>query len=92
MGRDDNMKRKRGRPKSEKSMRNQFHMSMSSEMVNRLNNLSKITGMTRADIFREAFDGYEKLKLIQSIRGNSVDNDDDGYEYYDEYDDFDDGM
>ena len=90
MNRDGDMKRKRGRPKSEKSMRNQFHMSMSSEMVNRLNNLSKITGMTRADIFREAFDGYEKLKLIQSIRGDSVSEDEDEYEYCDEYDDFED--
>lgn len=75
--------KKRGRPKKKGSMQNQYRLMMSDDMADRLANLSKITGMSRANIFREAFDGYEKLKLIQSKIEESEE------EYDDFYDDFD---
>ena len=81
----DEIKRKRGRPKKRDSMRDRFQMFLSPDMSQRLDELSKMTGMTRADIFREAFDGYEKMKRIQC---DQVDNVSDFYEEYDNYDDF----
>lgn len=85
------IKRKRGRPREEGSMREQFHMFMSKDMSERLNNLSRITGMSRADIFREAFDSFEKWQLIQHEEERDEEEiGGDEYGYYDEFDeDFD---
>lgn len=76
----DEIKRKRGRPKKAASMRDRFQMFLSPDMSKRLDELSEMTGMTRADIFREAFDGYEKIKRIQCESAEDFE------EYYDDYD------
>lgn len=85
--REDIIKRKRGRPRKNESMQERFIMYMTDDMSRRLNDLHSLTGLNKADIFREAFDMYEKLKLIQ----NKNDDADDYYNYDSEYfeDDFD---
>lgn len=55
-------KRKRGRPKEQGSMHNQYRLMMSDDMTVRLDNLSQMMGKSRADIFREAFNMYENLQ------------------------------
>ena len=55
-------KRKRGRPKKDSSNCIPYRLRMSDDMKSRLDNLSRITGKTRADIFREAFNIYENLQ------------------------------
>ena len=76
-------KRKRGRPKEGDSNRKQYRLRMSEDMTVRLNNLSQMTGKSRADIFREAFNIYENLEKMKLDDSNSD-------EYYDDFDeDFD---
>lgn len=76
-------KRKRGRPKENYSNRKQYRLRMSEDMAVRLNNLSQMTGKSRADIFREAFNIYENLEKMKLDDSNSD-------EYYDDFDeDFD---
>lgn len=72
-------KRKRGRPKKDGSNCNQYRLRMSDDMAMRLNNLSQMTGKSRADIFREAFNIYENLEKIKLDDGDSDD-------YYDDFD------
>lgn len=80
----EEIKRKRGRPKKSGAMRNRLDMMMSDDMASRLRNLSKLIGMTQADIIREAFNGYEQLKLIQN---STVDDEVDYDDFYDDFDD-----
>lgn len=77
--------KRRGRPKEEGSNRNQYRLRMSDNMVKRLNNLSQMTGKSRADIFREAFNIYENMEKVKR------DNDSEDM-YFDEFDDFDDDV
>ena len=72
-------KRKRGRPKKDGSNRNQYRLRMSDNMADRLDNLSRITGKSRADIFREAFNIYENLEKMK-LEGDGE------FEYYDDFD------
>lgn len=87
------IKRKRGRPKTGNAMNDSYRLRMDEAMTERLDNLCRITGMTKADIFREAFDGYEKMKLIQHERVivQAIDTNYEDYGLYDDvdYDDFD---
>ena len=73
-------KRKRGRPKKDDSNRKQYRLRMSDDMIVRLKNLSQMTGKSRADIFREAFNIYENLQ-----KSKLPDED-----FEDEFDEFDD--
>ena len=72
--------KRRGRPKEEGSNRNQYRLRMSDDMANRLDNLSQMTGKSRADIFREAFNIYENLEKMKH-------GDDSDEMYFDEFDD-----
>lgn len=78
--RDSN--RGRGRPREDGAMRGDVHVRLDQDMMARLDRLTQMTGMSRADIFREAFDGYEKLKTFQL---SSDDDTGDSYEYYDDF-------
>lgn len=80
-------KRRRGRPAKDGSLRERFIMRMDNDMARRLDDLSRMTGMSRADIFREAFDGYEKLKLFQHSSSESEDEYEEYFDYFDEEDD-----
>ena len=60
-----NRKKKRGRPIVGEEKRDCFKLRMSDTMAARLNNLSIITGKSRSDIIREAFDEYEKTRFSQ---------------------------
>ena len=73
-------KRKRGRPKKDDSNRKQYRLRMSDDMIIRLNNLSQMTGKSRADIFREAFNIYENLQKSKLP-------DEDFEDKFDEFDD-----
>lgn len=55
-------KKRRGRPEKDGALRSQYRLRMSDDMVERLDNLTRITGKSRADIFREAFNIYENLE------------------------------
>lgn len=74
----------RGRPRKEGAMRDSYRLVMDKDMVRRLDNLSRLTGMTKADIFREAFNGYEKLKSFQFKSDDEGSMDD----FYDDFDEF----
>lgn len=71
--------KRRGRPKKDGSNCNQYRLRMSEDMADRLNNLSQMTGKSRADIFREAFNIYENLEKMKH-------GDDSGELYFDEFD------
>lgn len=71
--------KRRGRPTVEGSMHVQYRLMMSDDMAGRLENLSQITGKSRADIFREAFNIYENLEKMK--RGDDSDE-----VYFDEFD------
>ena len=58
----ENDKKRRGRPREKGSMHTQYRLMMSDDMARRLDNLSQMTGKSRADIFREAFNIYENLE------------------------------
>lgn len=78
-------KRKRGRPKKEGSLHNEFKMRMDDDMTMRLANLSELTGMSRADIIREAFTSYERLKMFQYTYRENTDAYNNSYDdIYDE--------
>ena len=68
-----------GRPKKDGSNCNQYRLRMSEDMADRLENLSQVTGKSRADIFREAFNIYENLEKMK--RGEDSDE-----VYFDEFD------
>lgn len=70
--------KRRGRPKVEGSMHVQYRLMMSDDMAGRLENLSQVTGKSRADIFREAFNIYENLEKMK--RGEDSDE-----VYFDEF-------
>lgn len=55
-------KKRRGRPRENDALRSQYRLRMSDDMAERLDNLTRITGKSRADIFREAFNIYENLE------------------------------
>ena len=76
-------KKRRGRPEKDGALRSQYRLRMSDDMVERLDNLTRITGKSRADIFREAFNIYENMEKVKR------DNDSEDM-YFDEFDDFDD--
>lgn len=80
------IKRRRGRPTKDGSLHERFTMRMDDDMTRRLDYLSRMTGMSRADIFREAFDGYEKLKLFQHSSSESGDEYEEYFDYFDEED------
>lgn len=58
-------KRKRGRPRNSNSNYVQYRLRMSGDMKERLDGLSRMTGKSRADIFREAFNIYENLEKMK---------------------------
>lgn len=76
----NNANRKRGRPCVPGSMHNQYRLMMTDDMTARLGELSRLTGKSKANIFREAFNMYENLE-----RSRLPD-----VEYDDFYDDFED--
>ena len=78
---DEELKRKRGRPKKDGSKYERVEIRLTTDMANRLNNLSDLVGMSKADILRDAFNRYEQLRLLQLP-------DEHDEEYFD--DDFDD--
>lgn len=78
-------KRKRGRPKGDSLLRYEYHMKMDATMNRRLDELVERTGMTRADIFREAFNMYANLKSYQEEE--EMVSDDFYDEFYDEFED-----
>ena len=80
----EEIKRKRGRPKTGRAMQNRLDMMMSEDMAGRLRNLSKITGMTQADIIREAFNRYESFGLIRRSPEETEEHYDDFYDDFDE--------
>ena len=82
----DYRRKRRGRPLKEGSLKKPYRLMMSDDMDTRLNNLSKMTGKSKADIFREAFNIYENLELARSGGGDmDVYEEEYGYEF-DEYD------
>ena len=52
---------KRGRPFKEDARKNQYRIRMNDDENNRLEKLSKSTGMGRADVIRVALEKYEEL-------------------------------
>ena len=83
----DYRRKRRGRPKENSSLKKQYRLRMSDEFADRLENLSKMTGKTKVDIFREAFNIYENLELAR--RGNGeIESFEEDYNYeFDEYED-----
>lgn len=88
---NDLEKRGRGRPKTGEAMNHRFLMRMDDDLHTRVGNLCNRTGLTKTDIFRQAFDMFEKeqLKTITDLlksKSSGVFED-----YYDDYfGDFDD--
>lgn len=80
-------KRRRGRPVTEKALNDQYRLRMSNDMSRRLNDLTQITGMSKADIFREAFDMYEKIKLFQHSNDDSTDEYEEYFDYFEDEED-----
>ena len=77
----DEIKRKRGRPREEGSMQNQYRLRMDDNMSRRLDDLSRDIGKSKADIFREAFrmyENYERSKLPDPVDYGEI------VEYFDE--------
>lgn len=68
---ENNEKKKRGRPFKETTMARKFKLRMSDDMAERLENLSNITGISRSDILRDAFNGYEKRMSMDDFGSNS---------------------
>lgn len=68
-------KRKRGRPAGSIARGRNYRLSFSEDEYNRVDNLSKLTGRTKAEIFREAFKIYENLELSKLP-----------YEFYEDFD------
>lgn len=81
---DGEFKRKRGRPCEDSSMRNQYRLMMDDDMKNRLDDMSRISGKTRAEILREAFYSYERnISYDNTVNlGTSKVTENDGYEYF----------
>ncbi len=52
-------------------MGREFKLRMSNDMAERLENLSNITGISRSDILRKAFNGYEKRMSIDDFGSDS---------------------
>lgn len=75
-------KKKRGRPAGNISRQKQYRITFSNDESDDVDYLCKITGKTKADIFREAIKIYKNLEMAKQP-------DEDEGEFYDEYDDFD---
>ena len=58
-------KRKRGRPGGDVIRTKNYRLSFSDDEYDRAENLSRLTGKTKAQIFREAFRIYENLELAK---------------------------
>lgn len=65
MNRDGVEKRKRGRPGGEIIRNKNYRLSFSDDEYDRAENLCRLTGKTKAQIFREAFRIYENLELTK---------------------------
>lgn len=91
---NNEIKRKRGRPKTGGDIRDiDIHLRMSNSEVEKLDRFIRITGKSRADFIRDAIDAAEEL--VERERADRFaylkrDSDDD-YGYFEEYEeDFDD--
>lgn len=51
---------KRGRPFKEDARKNQYRVRLNDDERNRLERLTKMTGMGQCDVFRTALENYEK--------------------------------
>ena len=89
---DDNLKRKRGRPRINRTPKRPYRLMIDDDMYDRLGNLSKTIDKSMADIFREAFNMYENLKLTQLSNNHYDDFYDDFYDEDDDFEDEDDGF
>lgn len=54
---------KRGRPFKEDARKVQYKVRMNEEELNRLERLSKMTGMGKSDVFRTALEKYESDQM-----------------------------
>lgn len=81
---EQEIKRKRGRPAGNVLRRKQYRLTFSDDEFDRVESLSKITGKTKADIFREAFKFYENFELMK-LPDKTEDFDEE--EFYDDFDD-----
>lgn len=93
----EEIKRKRGRPKSGGIVRsNDIHLRMSDPEVEKLDRFLRITGKSRADFIRDAIEAAEDLVERERAERFAYLNrsSDDDYGYFEEYeeeldDDFD---
>ena len=58
-------KKKRGRPAGEVRRGRNCRVALSDTEFDDIDNLSKVTGKTKADIFREALKIYKNLELVK---------------------------
>lgn len=84
----EEIKRKRGRPKTGEVLRNkQYRLLMTEEEFDELGRLSRVTGMNKADLLRDAIGVIrdrvetERAEKFAYLRRDS----DDGYGYFEEY-------
>ena len=59
------VKKKRGRPVGENSKNRHLHVRLDRHEDERLNYICKMTGLSRSEVFKEAFKSYENLKRFQ---------------------------
>jgi hypothetical protein len=86
----EDFKRRRGRPGGEISRGKGYLVTLSDDEFERLGRLSRITGKTKAAIFREAYDLYEKTEMAKRpiFTRSADDYVPDFDEYEDEHDDW----
>lgn len=84
----EEIKRKRGRPKTGEVLRNkQYRLLMTEEEFDELGRLSRVTGMNKADLLRDAIGVIrdrveaERAEKFAYLRRDS----DDDYGYFEEY-------
>lgn len=71
----EDFKRRRGRPGGDISRDRAYRVTLSEDEFGRLGRLSRITGKTKADIFREAYGLYEKVEMSKRpVRTRDVDD------------------
>lgn len=84
----EELKRKRGRPCVGVSRKRGYRVTLSDEEFDSIGRLSRITGKTKADIFREAYTLYEKVELAKRSGAGISDGDDGVYDdFYEDWDD-----
>lgn len=92
MNRENETKRKRGRPGGEVVRGKRCQIPLSVEEFETVDYLAKRIGKTKADIFREAFKMYNNYMMVAKPPDIEEDDVYEDYEYYEEYeseDDFD---